>query len=240
LLWEVLLLLGVGIALERLKAKWPVLASRVLYGLAAATCTAVLIFTFTGHGFLSRQRPEVTPENVEENVRKWADDLGLGVTRMQSGPNQQQIYFGLVITLFNGTPLEVFRGKEKPGFLQMQCALTLSPEHLDMLGKLGKEQAADAMQEILLEMARSRIGFIMQTASTAPLPGGQGTTTKAAILQQTMIVTKPLAITDDLTEATFGDRVNELDSEVGLVRAATNLTLERYSRQAIAQHAVQQ
>lgn len=235
LVWEVLLLVGVGAVLGYLRAKWPELASPILYAIGGATCVGVLIFTFTGHGFLSKQRPEVTPENLEANVRKWADDLGLGVTRMQSLPIQEQTYFGLVVTLANGNPLEVFRAKQKPGFLQMQCALALSPEHLAMLSRLSKEQADDAMQEIVLEMHRSRIGFIMQTASASPGVNGVMTTTKSAILQQTMIVTKPLPITDDLTEASFSDRVNELDSEIGLVRAATDLTLKRYVRQALTQ-----
>jgi hypothetical protein len=118
-----------------------------------------------------------------------------------------------VVTLPDGNPLMVFRGKEKPGFLQMQCALVLSSEHLAMLSKLSKEQADDAMQEIVLEMARSRIGYIMQTALASPLLNGQMTTTKPAILQQTILVTKPLAISGDLGEASFGDRVNELDSD---------------------------
>ena len=38
---------------------------------------AILIFTFTGHGLLSKQRPAITSDNLETNVRKWADDLGL-------------------------------------------------------------------------------------------------------------------------------------------------------------------
>jgi hypothetical protein len=74
----------------------------------------------------------------------------------------------------------VFRGaKEKTGFLQMQCALTLSPEHLAMLSKLTKQQADDAMQEIILEMNRSRIGFVVQTASA--VTNGQVTTTTPTI-----------------------------------------------------------
>jgi hypothetical protein len=237
--WELLLLVGVGAALGYLRAKWPAIASPVLYGIGGATCVGVLIFTFTGHGFLSKQRPEVTPENLETNVRKWADDLGLGVTRMQAAPNQD-VYFGLVVTLADGNPLMVFRGKEKSGFLQMECALVLSQEHLAMLSKLSKEQADDAMQEIVLEMARSRIGYVMQTSVASPPLNGQMTTTKPAIFQQTIIVVKPLAITGDLSEASFGERINELDSEIVLVRATTNLTLERYSRQAVTPRVVRQ
>jgi hypothetical protein len=200
---------------------------------------AILIFTFTGHGLLSKQQPAITSENLESSVRTWADDLGLGVTRMQPLPNQE-VQFGLVITLNDGNPLMVFRGaKEKTGFLQMQCALTLSPEHLAMLSKLTKQQADDAMQQIILEMNRSRIGFVVQTASA--VTNGQVTTTTPTILQQTIIVSKPLAITDDLSEAAFGERINELDSEIGIVRATTHLTLERYSRhQPSMPHIMQQ
>lgn len=228
LLWELLLLVGVGVLLERLKAKWPVIAMRVLYGLGGTTCAAVLLFTFTGHGLLAKRKPEITPENLEANVRKWADDLGLGVTRMQPPPNQE-IQFGLILTLADGNPLQVFRGaRDKSGFLQMQCALVLSPEHLAMLNKLSKQQADDAMQEIILEMDRSRIGYVMQEAPA--MTNGQVTTTTPTILEQTILLTKPLPISDDLTEGSFGQQVNELDSEIGIVRLTTSLTLERYSR----------
>jgi hypothetical protein len=229
LVWELLLVLGGGAVLGYVRQKLPQYAPTVAYTAFGATCIAVLIFTFTGHALLSKQKPEVTPENLEVNVRKWADDLGLGVTRMQPLPNQD-VQFGLVITLADGNPLMVFRSaKDKAGFLQMQCVLVLSPEHLAMLNKLSKQEADDAMQDIILEMNRSRIGYIMETAPS--VANGQVTTTTPTILQQTIIVTKPLAITDELTEALFGAQVNEMDSEIGIVRLTTNSTLERYTRQ---------
>lgn len=231
LLWELILLVGVGVLLDRIKAKWPSVAARVLYSLGGVTCVAILMFTFTGRGLLSKKRPAITSENLESNVRKWADDLGLGVTRMQPLPNQE-VQFGVVVTLADGVPVMVFRGvNEKAGFLQMQCGLSLSQEHLAMLSKLSKQQADDAMRDIKFEMDKSRIGYIMQTASG--MPNGQTTTTMPNIVQQTIIVTKPLAVTDDLTEAMFGDRINELDSEVGIVKGATDVTLRRYSEQQI-------
>jgi hypothetical protein len=236
--WEVLLVIGGAAALGYVKRKVPEHAATIAYAAFGATCVAILIFTFTGHGLLSKRRPAITSDNIELNVRQWADDLGLGVTRMQPLPNQE-MQFGLVVTPADGNPIMVFRGvKEKPGFLQMQCALTLSPEHLAMLSKLSKQQADDAIRDIKFEMDRSRIGYVMQTASG--ITSGQATTTMPSIVEQTIIVTKPLAITDDLSEAAFGERINELDSEVGIVKGATDSTLKRYSQQIVTPHVVQQ
>ena len=229
LVWEILLLLGVGAALGYLRAKWPTIAIPVLYGVAGAACVGILVFTFTGRGLVSKRSADVSPEHLEESIRKWADSAGLSVAKMPSVP--QDVYFGLVVTLADGNPISVFRGKEKSNFIQMQCPLTLSQEHLAMLGKLTKEQADDAIEEVTLEMNRARIGFIMQTASVPPLPTQQVTTTRPSIFQQTILVTKPLAI-QDAGEVSFIASINEIDSQIGIVRGVTDLTLKRYSRQA--------
>ncbi len=223
-----LLILAGGLMLALIRSKWPDLAPKVLYGVFGVTCIAILWFTFTGHGVFSKQPSQTTPDNVEEYIRKWADNLGLGVTRMPQAIPLQQVYFGLVVTLQNGNPLTVFRGKEKSGYLQIQCPLRLSSDHLAILNKLTKDEANAATQEVLLELARTKLGFQMMTASgelVAPRA-----TAQPIILQQTILLMKAVPIRNDLTEETFAQHVNEIDSAITLVRASTELTLQRYSR----------
>ncbi len=117
LAWEILLLVGGAASLGYLKKKVPEHASTIAYALFGATCVAILLFTITGHGLLVKTRSAVTPENLAENIRKWADDSGLGVTKM---PADQEVYFGFLIRLQSGNQLTVFRGKEKAGWLQIQ------------------------------------------------------------------------------------------------------------------------
>jgi hypothetical protein len=174
-----------------------------------------------------KQQPETTTENVENNVRKWADSLGVGVTKMSAqGLPIQNAYFSLVLTLQNGNPLWVYRTKEKPGYLQIMCPITLAPEHLAILDKLTKDQADVVTQEVLLELARSNFGYQMMT-SLGP-PAGGSAKTPPTILQQTIILIKSVPIGNGLTEATFVQNTNEVDSAISLVRAATALALGHY------------
>jgi hypothetical protein len=98
-----------------------------------------------------------------------------------------------------------------------------------MLNKLSKEEADDAIEEITLEMNRARIGFIMQTQSMPLVRAGQTATTRPTTFGQAILVTKPLAITE-ANDVSFLDHLNEIDSDVGIVRGITDLTLKRYSR----------
>jgi hypothetical protein len=237
-LWEILLLVGVGTILGVLKAKWPNLAAKVLYGVIGATCVAVILFTFTGHSILAHQQSPTTPENIEANVRKWADSLGLGITRLPQSIPGQEIYFGVTVTLGNGNQLTVFRNKDKSGYLQIQCPLVLAPEHLAILNKLTKDEASSATQEVLLELARTKVGFQIMTASGQPIIPSGALTAQPIVLQQAIVLMEGVPIAD-LTEATFAQHIDEIDSAIALVRASTALTLQRYSREHDALNAKQ-
>lgn len=223
------LIFGGGALLAVLRVKWPNYADPVRYGVIGAACVAIILFAFTGRALLSKRPPEVTPDNLEENIRKWADSLGMSVAR---GSSQifpaQDIYFALNITMENGTPLMVFRGKEKSGFLQIQCPLTLSPDHLATLQKLTKEEQEAVTQEVLLELAKSKVGFQVMTATGVPM---NTPTAPPAVLQQTILLMKGVPITSDMNEASFAQSANEIDAAVTLTRAATALALQRYSRE---------
>jgi hypothetical protein len=223
-----LLILGGGAALAVLKLRWPQYADVVRNAFVGMASIALILFALMGRGILSKRPPEITPESLQDSVRKWADDAGLGISKMP--PMGEDVFFGLLLTLKSGNQVTVFRGKEKPGFLQIQTPLSMSQEHLQMLSKLSKEEADDAMEEIILEMNRSRIGWIMQTATTPPILSGTPATTRPAIFGQVIIVTRPVAISDDLSEAAFIAHIDQIDSDIGIVRGITDLTLKRYSR----------
>jgi len=230
-----LIILGAGALLAALRIRWPSYAEPARYALTGAAGAALILFALLGKGISTKSPPETTAENLETNIRKWADDAGLPIAK--APPTAEGIYFGYTVTATSGVPISVFRAKQKPGFLQMQCALFMSAEHLSMMAKLTKEQADDAMEEIILEMDRSRIGFVMTTGASLPLLAGQTATTKPEILQQTIVVTKPIAVSRDLNEGSFLARIDEIDSEVGVVKGITDLTLKRYAKQQIGESA---
>jgi len=78
-------------------------------------------------------------------------------------------------------------------------------------------------------MNRARIGFIMQTASARSVVGGRTATTRPPTFGQTILVTKPLAIAE-ANEVNFVGHLDGIDSDIGIVRGITDLTLKRYSR----------
>jgi len=225
-LWETIIV-GGGVLIAIIRAKKPEWASPALYGVVGTTCLAIVFFAFTGRPVLSKQL-RLTPDNLETYIRKWSDAAGLSVARIPELP--QADYFGLLVTLKSNNQITLFVAKDEPAFLQVQCALALSTEHLGMLGKLNKQQSDDAIEEITLEMNRARIGYIMSSAAAPPIQNSQASTTGPAILQQTILITEPIAISNELNEASFVHRLNQIDSDIGIVRGVTDLTLKRLSK----------
>src|SRR5579859_886880 len=211
--WEILLVIGGATLLGYVKSKVPDHAPTIAYAVFGATCVAILLFTITGRGIISKRPPEVTAENIEENIKKWTENNGLSIAKVSSSVLAgQNADFGFMVTLDSKNQILVFRGKEKSSFIQIQSQLMLSPEHLAILNKLTKEQADDAIEEVTLEMNRARIGYIMQMALAPPMMSGPTATTKAPMFGQTILVTKPLAMTA-ANEVTFMENLNQIDSE---------------------------
>ena len=209
-IWELLVLAsGVTIAWLRHKnVSWlPVL----FYGFAGCVLMSVMIYTFLGRAILSRQQPETTSENVEKNIRAWADAFQLGVTKLQPDPNGD---FGLAIALKGGNSLEIHKLKQSPAYLQIQSQLVLSPEHQKTLAKLTEEQSAFVTEELSLELARSKIGF---TIVGPPVQGEPQI--------QLVVLMKGVPISG-LTESTFAGYMDEMDSAIKLSRTTTALLLD--------------
>jgi hypothetical protein len=226
LVWEIILLLGGGLVLAYLKRTWPEIAAQVMYGLVGAALLSVLLFTLTGHSILFKQQPETTTENVEANIKAWADSLGVGIPRV----TVPDTYFSEVITLKNGNQIVVARAKERGGYLQIQSTLVLAPEHQAILAKLTREQVADVTEEVTLELARARMGYTI----SGPQGGYQ---------MQNIFLQRSVPITNNLTEATFGGYMDEMDSAIALVKLATTLALAHNSplpHVAVTPHIVQQ
>jgi hypothetical protein len=207
-LYDLLILAG-GIALGVLKkrnAKW---AAIIAYGLGGCTLVAILIFTFTGHAILSMQQPETTAANVETNIRAWADNINLGVTKEQPGQDYDFLY---LITLRSGGTVLVGRAKRRESYIQFQANVTVSKDHRDLLAKLSKDQQDRVVQETALELARFRVGYGM---AGPPLSG--------------VLLTKAVPITTGLTEATFIGYLDEMDDAIELSEESIVLSIERNS-----------
>jgi hypothetical protein len=208
LAWEILCMLGMGALLTLLKRKWPEYANSVLFGLVGATCVAVLWFTFTGKAFLAKAQPETTPENIDANIRSWADALGIGIQRQPTTP---QTYFTYLITLRNGTQIVVARPMTDPGRLQFTESIFATPLLKDMMAKLSNEQASTATVELELELARLNIGVQALTQSLHPTAIG---------------LIKNARITATFDKDMFQDYLDEMDTSRVVCETAWTLAIE--------------
>jgi len=209
LVWELLIVgAGVGMAiLRKRESKW---VAPVLYGVVTVACLAVIWFTFTGRSLLSKHQPAVTPENIEANIKTWADNLAMALERT----NIPESHFAYVARLHGGDPVEIFRGNEKPAYLQLRTTLVFSPEHQAIWSKLSKHQTDKATQELGLEFAKLKAGVFFGSAVG---PNGQ--------LIQTSVVIRKGVLIADLNEVAFSESFDEMTRATALVRAATNLVL---------------
>lgn len=212
LLWELLLALGVGALIAWLKATKQQWAGPAIYGLFGFAIVLVIGYALTGQFPLSKTQPQTTAENVEANIKVWADDFQLGVTKH---PPQPDVDFGLTITLKgSNNQVEVLKVKQNSAFLQIQSKLTLSQEHQNILAKLTQEQSAFVTEELSLELARSKIGFTIIGPPAQTEPQIQVTVLSRGV---------PIA---GLSENTFVGYLNEMDSAIRLLRSTTTLLLD--------------
>lgn len=211
-IWELLLAAGVAALIGYLKATKEKWAGPVIYALAAFAIVFVIGYTLTGQAPLSRAPSQITPENVEANIKVWADNFQLGITKM---PPQSDIDFGLMITTKgSNNPVEIRRFKQSPAYLQFQSNLVLSPEHQKIVAKLTEEQSAYVTEELELELAHSRIGFTIV-----------GPQEQAQPQIQLVVLSKAVPIAG-LTESAFASYVDEMDSAIRLSTSVTALLLD--------------
>lgn len=226
LIYDLLLAAVVAGLIAWLKSKQSSWASPVLYGLGAFTLVLLISYTLLGHGLLLKPAESITPENSEEHIKRWAEELGLGITK---GPKIGDTYFSYVVTLKSGNPIGIMRAVALPGFLQFQSSLFLAPEQQAELRTMTQERVQSVMQELTVQLALSKVGYTMVGIDTTHL-------------MQTIILSKSIPISGNLTEGSFASSLDELDSAVGLVRATLALSIKRNNphRTMITPHVVQQ
>ena len=212
--WETLSILGVGVFLAYLRRKAPEYASAAVYGIVGASCVVFLFYALTGRGLLSRKPPAaVTPENLEENLKVWADDLAMGIQRQEPSSDQ---YFSYVARVVNADPVEVYRARQKPGYLQFRATLTTSPIHRALLSKLSPRDRGRFLNVVDMEVSRFRgitSNFLFQKN---PMGSELDITFGKAI---------PI---EGVNEGIFVQGLDDTIGAVSQARATINLALDRY------------
>jgi hypothetical protein len=212
--WEFILMFGGGTVIATLKTKVSALTQPILYGLTTAAAIGVILFTLTGQAVFSKTQPQTDADNVDQNIKAWMASLGLG----WQPEYLADASFAYRVKLANGSAVVVdYLPKRRPGYVQFEGLVTMAPEHKAMLAKLNNEQADTVLAELSLELARSRIGYQVN--------GGPN------IRQlESVNLVKGIPISS-LSEATFAQNLDEIDSTSIIVRASVPLILQRINSQ---------
>lgn len=210
-LWDFLFAVVIAGVIAYLRSKKEQWAGPALYGLAAFTLVLIVGFVLTGRPPLSPPPEGVTPENIEANIKTWADHLAMSLER-QNAPDAD--FFSYLGRVHQDDPLEIFRAKEKPGYLQLRATLTLSPEHRAALAKLSERDATNFIDQLNLDVARFKMTVAMGVTFDA----------RRQPLDISLLIQKAIPI-HNLNEGFFADQFDEVTSAVHQVKAATNLGL---------------
>jgi hypothetical protein len=208
-LWELVLIIGGGALLGYIRAKWPHVASPVMFGVVAAACLGVLSFVFTGHSVLSKEAPQTTPQNVEENVKAWADHWGLAM-QTQPQPTNPPSRFTLLIRLPNDDPVVISQLTANNRYLQIQGTISSGLDLLALSKNLSKDQHIRVQFELMQELALARTVYRLNMAGD-DITG--------------VTLTETVPITPRLTEDEFVLLLDEMGSDLNLTRATMALAL---------------
>ncbi len=211
---ELLLVIGGAAVLGYVKKKLPEHAPTIAYVAFGATCVAILLFTFTGRPIFSKAPREVTSENVEENVKLWAEHLGMNI-----GPaNEPDTYFAHILSLPTfPQPVVVFRSmKEKPAYLQFKAVINVSPEHQMVFSKMSQDGINRVGQQLALDIGRANLGCAFGEVF-AVNEQEHKTVLAGAFLQRGVLI-------ENLNEVSFTDAFDQLTRGEGIVQSFVRLT----------------
>jgi hypothetical protein len=204
---------GIAAILLRRYSSW---GTPALYGSAVFALLSVGGLGVLGMvSELSRMRqPHLTPENVEQRIRGWLDNFGLSTKPLGKSDAPDSI-FALQVTTDANLPIIVARQKELPRYVLLEVSIELSPEHRTMLSRLTGSQVNQLVRDVRAEMAKCTIPCRI----VKPL--------------EKVSVQRRLAITDDLTEDRFMERMDEMSFAFVVANDVIVQGLERMSEEHV-------
>jgi hypothetical protein len=197
-----------------LKAKRPTWAPPALYGVMGLTCVFVSIYAFTGRALLFKEHPETTIDNIESNVRTWADGFQLGVRKLDDPTS----YFTYSVEMVSQNKCYVARRKAKDHYVLIQCNIDIDPRVYEPMKKLRPEQIHDIYHAVNFELARLRLGYEV-------IPDANLTWDTPI---KFMKISKLIPISTALTEIVFVEAMQEMDNEITVAKEALRMKLLTY------------
>lgn len=195
------IMLAVGALVTYLKKKSSAWLGPTMWGLGGCVLAGLVLICFWGVSSIPKNRPpDVTTDNIEKNVRTWLDDFGLS-TKKEDDP---ATYFKLTATMPSGDPVTIARLKTHDSYVAVEALISISPEHKTVLDKLSPQEMTDFFNQLNMELARAKIGNIIQ-------------------LPTQITVVSRIPITSSLTEDEFVRCVDEVEFDIIIVRSMIQL-----------------
>jgi hypothetical protein len=196
-----------------IKKEWPQHGELVCYWLTTAAALAILLFATTGYILFAKHEVKTTPDNLEENIKLWAEHLGMNI-----GPaTEPDTYFAHMLSLPNtAQPVEVFRSmKEKPGYLQFKVVIRVSKEHEAAFSKMTQDAVNRISEQLDLDIGRANLGCTFGQVKAV-----NDEQHKTIIVGAFLARGVPIA---NLNEVYFSDTYDQLTRGTGIVQASIRL-----------------
>ena len=204
------IVVGAGALLTFLKFKKPAWLNALMYGLAGSALVAVIFVCLVGLTAIPRGEDETTAKNVEGRIRAWADTFGMATKK----DSRDDSFFVIILTLHSGTGVIIRRPKSRERYIEFDTNIAVSPEHEQIIKNLSEEQSQRIFEEVVLELARSKIGY---SVSGPPISN--------------MFLVKAVPVAN-LTEESFANDLDDIDSAQGLSIMAFRLAIENEQTRA--------
>lgn len=161
---------------------------------------------------LPHQIDAITTENVEAHLVQWIDAFHFSRQKL---PDASDRYFTYVVTTESGGRTSVIRSRLAPfdHYLIMQTGITVDQENATRLHELSQRNSDLLIRDLRIEMARFKIGFM-----NIQLP------------LTTITLEKQLPITTDISEASFVQALDDVDSARVLLASVITKDLDELSK----------
>lgn len=203
-----LITLGVGLMLAYFKKKGSRWVTPILLGLFGMALICIILWAFMAITKLQQEPEPITQENIERNIRTWLDNFAFS-TRKEDDP---QAFFRLIATTQTNRPITITRLKSLDRYVIVATALTLSPQHKAVFDKLSQEDKGLLLLGIRGEMAKLKIGYVIDNTSNISL-------------------LRRLPITSGLTEGNLMTTIDEVDGAFVIAEQFLIMNLNQPSKQ---------
>lgn len=193
---KIIVMAVVGLLMAELRARGLGVAEPILYGLAAAACVGILIAAV--QYFISQrlEEPPIDTANVETHIRTWLDNFHLGVTKTEDSDS----YFSLGVDTRSGRKLSINRPKNYDRYICILWHWAIPSSEQERLRRLSEPATKLLTRELRMEMARSKIIFVIGTPLT------------------NVVLERLIPITSNLGEHEFIEALNEIEFGAALIR----------------------